>query len=81
VRTLLGKVTGFSVERYEEALNSARYLASPRALAFHGLAWTLNAPPVQELTREWEARGTEAFRICDWEAYTAQLDRLMGLTD
>jgi hypothetical protein len=81
VRLLLGTVRTFSVEAYEAGLKRAGQLSSPRAVTFHQLRWATTAPPVEALRQEWVKYGCEEFRISDWEAYAAQMDRLIGLTD
>ena len=52
VRSLLDTVRTFSVEAYEAALSRGQHLRS-RALSFHELMWTVDAPPVEALSREW----------------------------
>jgi len=49
---LLDTVRTFSVEAYEAALSRGQHLRS-RALSFHELMWTVDAPPVEALSREW----------------------------
>ena len=81
VRLLLGEVKCFTVETYEAALKRAGQLSSPRAVTFYQLRWATTAPPVEALRQEWVKYGCEELRISDWDAYAAQMDRLIGLTD
>ncbi len=43
--------------------------------------WTVDAPAVHALTCDWQKPRSDEFRIGDWEAYAAQMDRLLGLID
>jgi len=81
IRSLLGNVKSFTVETYEAAVERASHLGSPRALAFWELRWTVEAPAVEGLTREWVKCGLNEFRISEWEPYAAQMDRLLGIAD
>lgn len=80
VKFLTRRVKGFCVRGYEDDLDRARHLSSPKALTFFELTWTMKAPPVEKLTREWRKHGSQEFRISDWETYCAQMDELLGIT-
>jgi hypothetical protein len=79
VRGLLGNVRHFSVTEYESALAKAWTCAYPRALSFFELMSTVDAPAVHELTSDGRSPATTEFRIGDWETYSAQMGRLLGL--
>jgi hypothetical protein len=75
----LGKPVVFTVDEYDHGLRRARYF-SDHALAFHGLTWARGAPQVQDLTSDGQPTvfGYRV-RIVNWDAYAAQMDRLLGL--
>ena len=81
VRGHMGNVRRFSVAEYERALAKARTCAYPKALSFFELMWTVDAPAVHALSCDWQKPRSDEFRIGDWEAYSAQMDRLLGLID
>ena len=76
---LTDTVETLSVWDFEGAKDRAASLSNVRAPSFHGVLWTVDGPPVEKLTCEWQKPNCEAFRIFDWEIYAWQMDRLLGL--
>jgi hypothetical protein len=84
----------FTVQAYDEGRRWARSF-SDYSLGFHGLAWTRGAPPVEQLSCDWQevrnsryveltggwknVHETSRFRISDPDAYVAQMWRLLRL--
>lgn len=67
----------FSVREYERTREKTVGL-SPRASAFWGIFWALEAPAVEKLTTDWPCEGPKV-RICDWELYCTQMNKLLGI--
>jgi len=69
----------FSVADYDDRVRFARRLSNPRAITFHGVRWAVGAPPVQNLTTEWQETDEARLRIIDRQLYNRQMHQLLGL--
>ena len=69
-----------SVREYEATVKRARGLG-PRARDREDIDWAAFAPAVEKLTLEYQQPGFHLprFRICEWDAYDAQMRELLGL--
>jgi hypothetical protein len=74
----------YSVAEYEEGRRAAEAFSGTDVREFIVIAWALGAPPPERLTVDWQPERKppdlrDQFRICDWDAYDAQMRELLGL--